>query len=151
MSPSTVSYPLTTLHFEVSWGDSQNTSSFSEVSGLTMEAEVVEYRGGADKALSTRKLPGLKKFSNVTLKRGIMPAEAGNGLFEWYNTVVAGSVARRDVTVSLLNEERTPVMTWKIQGAWPVKIEGPGLKSTGTDVAVESAELACESIAIEVP
>lgn len=151
MSPSAVSYPLTTLHFEVSWGDSQNTSSFSEVSGLTMEAEVVEYRGGADKALSTRKLPGLKKFSNVTLKRGIMPAEAGNGLFEWYNTVVAGSVARRDVTVSLLNEERTLVMTWKIQGAWPVKIEGPGLKSTGTDVAVETVEFACESIAIEVP
>ena len=44
-------YPMTTLHFEVSWGDSQNTSSFSEVSGLTMEAEVVEYRGGADPQL----------------------------------------------------------------------------------------------------
>jgi phage tail-like protein len=116
-----------------------------------MEAEVVEYRGGADKALSTRKLPGLKKYGNVTLKRGIMPAEAGNGLFEWYTKIVAGSVARRDVTVSLLNEERRLVMTWKIQGAWPVKIEGPGLKSTGTDVAVETVEFACESIAIEVP
>jgi phage tail-like protein len=148
---TTLPYPLTTLHFEVSWGDSQNTSNFSEVSGLTMEAEVVEYRGGADKALSVRKQPGLKKFGNVTLKRGIVPAEAGNGLFDWYNTISAGSVARRDVTVSLLNEERTPVMTWKIQSAWPVKIEGPGLKSTGTDIALESVEFACESIAIEVP
>jgi len=143
-------YPLTTLHFEVKWGDSQNTMSFSEVSGLTMEAEVVEYRGGADKQLSTRKQPGLKKFSNVTLKRGIAPAEAGNGLFEWYNTIAAGNVTRRPVTVSLLNEARDPVMTWKIRDAWPVKIEGPGLKSTGTDVAIESIEFACEGIEIEV-
>ncbi len=148
---TTIPYPMTTLHFEVSWGDSQNTSNFSEVSGLTMEAEVGEYRGGADKALSVRKQPGLKKFGNVTLKRGIVPAEAGNGLFDWYSTITAGAVTRRDVTVSLLNEERTPVMTWKIQSAWPVKIEGPGLKSTGTDIAIETIEFACEGIAVEVP
>jgi len=117
-------YPMTTLHFTVSWGDRQQTSSFSEVSGLTMEAEVVEYRGGADPQFSTRKQPGLRKFSNV-------------------------AVERRDVTVSLLNEEREPVMTWKIKEAWPVKIEGPGLKSTGTDVAIESVEFACEGIEIE--
>ena len=120
------------------------------VSGLTMEAEVVEYRGGADVQLSTRKQPGLTKFSNVTLKRGIAPAEAGNGLFDWYNSIVAGAVIRRAVTVSLLNETRDPVMTWKIKEAWPVKIEGPGLKSTGTDVAIESVEFACEGIDIEV-
>lgn len=143
-------YPMTTLHFSVSWGDSQNTSSFSEVSGLTMEAEVVEYRGGADPQLTTTKQPGLKKFSNVTLKRGIAPAEAGNGLFDWYNSILAGTVQRRSVTVSLLNEARDPVMTWKIKQAWPVKIEGPGLKSTGTDVAIESVEFACEGIEIEV-
>ncbi|RHW23357.1 phage tail protein [Nocardioides immobilis] len=143
-------YPLTTLHFAVSWQDSQNTSSFSEVSGLTMEAEIVEYRGGADLQLSTRKQPGLKKFGNVTLKRGIAPADAGNGLFEWYNTILAGSVQRRNVTVSLLNEERAPVMTWKIRDAWPVKVEGPGLKSTGTDVSLETVEFACEGIEIEV-
>jgi phage tail-like protein len=148
---SMVSYPLTSLHFEVSWGDSQNTSSFSEVSGLTMEAEVVEYRGGADKALSTRKMPGLKKFGDVTLKRGIVPAEAGNGFFEWYNSIVAGSVIRRDVTISLLNEERTPVMTWKVQGAWPIKVEGPAFKSTGTDTAIETLVFACEHVTTEVP
>src|SRR6478735_9497972 len=131
-------YPMTTLHFTVSWGDRQQTSSFSEVSGLTMEAEVVEYRGGADPQFSTRKQPGLRKFSNVTLKRGIAPTEAGNGLFEWYNSITIGAVERRDVTVSLLNEER-----------WPVMIEGPGLKATGTDVAIESVEFACEGIEIE--
>jgi phage tail-like protein len=143
-------YPMTTLHFAVSWQDSQNTTSFSEVSGLTMEAELVEYRGGADPQLSTRKQPGLKKVGPVTLKRGIAPAEAGNGLYEWFNTIVGGDVQRRTVTVSLLNEERTPAMTWKIRDAWPTKLEGPGLKSTGTDVAIESVEFACEAIEIEV-
>ena len=143
-------YPMTTLHFTVSWGDRQQTSSFSEVSGLTMEAEVVEYRGGADPQLTTTKQPGLKKFSNVTLKRGIAPAEAGNGLFDWYKSILAGTVQRRPVTVSLLNEARDPVMTWKIKQAWPVKLEGPGLKSTGTDVAIESVEFACEGIEIEL-
>jgi phage tail-like protein len=142
-------YPLTTLHFAVSWGDRQQTSSFSEVSGLTMEAEVIEYRGGADLQMSTRKQPGLRKFSNVTLKRGIAPAEAGNGLFEWYNSITIGAVDRRDVTISLLNEEHDPVMTWKIKGAWPVKLEGPGLKSTGTDAAIHALELACEEIVID--
>lgn len=143
-------YPMTTLHFAVSWGDEQQTTNFSEVSGLTMEAEVVEYRGGADPQFSTHKQPGLRKFSNVTLKRGIAPREAGNGLFAWYDSVSVGKVDRRDVTISLLNEEHAPVMTWKVKEAWPVKLEGPGLKSTGTDIAVESVEFANEGIAIEV-
>jgi len=143
-------YPMTTLHFRVEWNDTEHrTTSFSEVSGLTMEAEVIEYRGGADKQFSTRKQPGLRKFSNVTMKRGIAPGEAGNGLFQWYNTISVGAVTRRDVNVSLLNEVGSVVMVWKIKDAWPVKLEGPGLKSTGTDVAIESLEFACEGIEIE--
>jgi phage tail-like protein len=142
-------YPLTTLHFSVSWGDARNTVNFSEVSGLTMEAEVVEYRGGADPQRSTSKQPALVKYDNVTAKRGIAAPESGNGLFEWFNSVAIGAVDRRDVTVSLLNESGNPAMTWKISAAWPVKLEGPGLKSTGTDVAIEAVTFACERIEIE--
>ena len=146
-----MTYPMTSLHFEVKWGDSQNTSSFSEVSGLTMEAEASEYRGGADVALPVRSLPGLQKFGNVTLKRGIVPKEAGTGLFDWYNSIQAGSVTRRPVTVSLLNEKREPVMTWSIQDAWPVKLEGPGLNATGNEIAIETVELAHEGVKVTVP
>ena len=142
-------YPLTTLHFSVSWGES-NQLSFSEVSGLTMEAEVVEYRGGADMQFSTHKQPGLRKFSNVTMKRGIAPRDTGNGLFEWFNSVTIGNVTRRDVVVSLLNEAGNQVMNWKIAAAWPVKLEGPSLKSTGTDIAIESLEFACVRNEIEI-
>lgn len=143
-------YPMTSLHFQVSWGDAKNTSSFSEVSGLTMEAEVVEYRDGTDRSLTTRKTPGLKKYGNVSLKRGIMPAESGNGLYEWYATIKAGTVARRPVTISLLNEQHEPVMTWKIKDAWPVKVEGPGLNATGNEIAIETLEFVHEGLDIEV-
>jgi phage tail-like protein len=141
-------YPMTTLHFRVDWGDPHRTFNFSEVSGLTMESEVIEYRGGADPVFSTNKMPGLKKFSNVTIKRGIAPVDAGNGLFEWFKLVTLGKADRREVTISLLNEEHEIVMSWTMKQAWPVKLEGPGLKSTGTDVAIESCEFACESIEI---
>src|SRR3954454_3105514 len=145
-------YPLTTLNFKVQWGDDPHkTINFSEVSGLTMEAEVVEYRGGADPQQSTHKQAGLKKFGNVTMKRGIAPADSGNGLFEWYSMLHTRSdQLRRTVTVTLCNEQREEVMTWAMRDAWPVKLEGPGLKSTGTDVAIESVEFACEGITVEV-
>jgi phage tail-like protein len=142
-------YPLTTLHFSVSWGDAQNTVNFSEVSGLTMEAEIVQYRGGADPQHATHQLPGNCKYGPVTCKRGICPQGSGNGLFEWFNSVTIGAVDRRDVTVSLLNEEGNPAMTWKISDAWPTKLEGPGLKSTGTDAAIESVTFACGRIVIQ--
>jgi phage tail-like protein len=143
-------YPLTTLHFQVTWGDSQNTVSFSEVSGLTLEADAIDYRGGADVGLSVQKIPGLLKYGAVKFARGIAPAAAGNGLFDWYKTHVAGSVERRDVTVSLLNEELSPVMVWKLKRAWPSKLEGPGLKGSGNEIAIESMELIHEGIEIEV-
>ncbi len=138
-------YPLTALHFQVQWGDDQAVN-FSEVSGLTMESEPIEYRGGADKELSPRKIPGLKKYGNVTLKRGIIQSD--NGFWEWWNTLQAGVVERRNVTVSLLNEDHDPVMTWQMKQAWPVKVEGPSLDGTGNEIALETLEFAHEGLKV---
>jgi phage tail-like protein len=145
---STSVYPLTALHFRVSWGDSNNTVSFSEVSGLTLESEPIEYRSGDDITLTVRKMPGLKKYGNVTMKRGVMTQE--NGFFTWWNTIQSGKVERRTVTISLLNEEHKPVMTWEIQQAWPVKVEGPSLNAKGNEVAVETLEFAHEGMKVTV-
>jgi len=139
-------HPFTALHFTVSWGDSNNTVSFSEVSGLTLESEPIEYRGGEDVSLTVRKIPGLKKYGNVTLKRGMVPAE--NGFWDWWNTIQSGTVERRTVTISLLNEEHKPVVNWEIQAAWPVKVEGPGLNATGNEIAIETLEFAHEGMKI---
>ncbi len=139
-------YPLPALHFQVSWGDSNNTVNFSEVSGLTLESEPIEYRGGADITLTVSKIPGLRKYGNVTLKRGIVAKE--NGFWEWWNTIQSGTVQRRTVTISLLNEEHKPVMSWEIQQAWPVKVEGPSLNATGNEIAVETLEFAHEGLTV---
>jgi len=141
-------YPLTSLHFEVQWQDSENTTSFSEVSGLTSETDPIEYRGGTDPSLTVRKIPGLKKYGNVTLKRGIATEEGANGMFDWFNTISAGSVERRNVTIILLDEERMPVMTWQLQNAWPVKVEGPGLNASANEVAYEMVEIAHEGLTV---
>lgn len=138
-------YPLPVFHFTVQWGGTR--IGFSEVSGLTQENQPIEYRDGSFREYSSIKMPGLRKFSNVTLKRGVIKAD--NEFFQWLSTVKLNQVERRDVVVSLLNENHEPVMTWKIQNAFPVKVEGPGLKASGNEVAIESIEIAHEGLELQ--
>jgi phage tail-like protein len=138
-------YPLPVFHFTVQWGGTR--IGFSEVTGLNQENQAIEYRDGSFPEYSSIKMPGLRKFSNVTLKRGIIKAD--NQFFQWLSTVKLNKVERRDVVVSLLNENHEPVMTWKIQNAFPVKVEGPGLKASGNEVAIESIELAHEGLELQ--
>lgn len=138
-------YPLPVFHFTVQWGG--NRIGFSEVSGLTQENQAIEYRDGSFPEYSSIKMPGLRKFSNVTLKRGIVKAD--NDFFKWLSTIQLNQVERRDVVISLLNEEHAPVMTWKIHNAFPVKVEGPGLKASGNEVAIESIEIAHEGLELQ--
>ena len=138
-------YPLPAFHFQVNWGGSN--LGFAEVSGLTIEIQAIEYRDGLSPEFSPQKMPGIPKFSNITLKRGIVPAD--NEFFAWLNETQMNKPERRDISISLLNENHEPVMSWKVKSAFPVKVEGPGLKSTGNEVAMESIELAHEGVAIE--
>jgi phage tail-like protein len=138
-------YPLPVFHFSVQWGGTR--LGFSEVSGLTQENQAIEYRDGSFLEYSSIKMPGLRKFNNVTLKRGIIKAD--NDFFKWLSTVKLNQVERRDVVISLLNEEHNPVMTWKIHNAFPVKVEGPGLKAAGNEVAIESIEIAHEGLELQ--
>jgi len=138
-------YPLPVFHFKVEWGGAN--VGFSEASGLTQELQVIEYRDGNMPDYSTIKMPGLHKFSNITLKRGIMKGD--NEFFNWLNTVKLNTIERRDLTISLLNEEHEAVMVWKAVNAFPIKVEGPGLKASGNEVAVESIEIAHEGLTLQ--
>ena len=138
-------YPIPVFHFTVQWGGTR--IGFSEVSGLTQENQAIEYRDGSFPEYSSIKMPGLRKFSNVTLKRGIVKAD--NDFFRWLSTIKLNQVERRDVVISLLNESHEPVMTWKIHNAFPVKVEGPGLKASGNEVAIESIEIAHEGLELQ--
>lgn len=138
-------YPLPVFHFNVEWGGTR--VGFSEVSGLTQENQVIEYRDGSFPEYSSIKMPGLRKFNNITLKRGIVKSD--NELFKWLSTIKLNKVERRDLVISLLNEEHQPVMVWKVQNAFPVKVEGPALKATGNEVAIESIEIAHEGLEVQ--
>lgn len=138
-------YPLPAFYFQVNWGDNMSIN-FSEVSGLNVDTEVIEYRDGASKEFSTIKMPGMKKFSNLTLKRGSMSKD--NNFFDWWNTVQLNTIERRDITISLLNEKHEPSIVWNIKNAFPIKVDSGSLKSTGNEVLIESLELAHEGLTI---
>ncbi|WP_215225676.1 phage tail protein [Echinicola shivajiensis] len=140
-----MSYPLSKFHFSVEWGGTK--IGFTEVSGLDVETEIIEYRHGASPEYSKIKMPGMQKFSNITLKRGTFKSD--NEYFEWYNTINLNKVDRRDITISLLNEEHEPVVSWKVKNAWPLKVQSTDLKGDGNEVAIESMELAHEGLTIQ--
>jgi len=138
-------YPLVKFHFQVDWGGTK--IGFTEVSGLDVESEVVEYREGASREYSKVKMPGMQKYSNITLKRGTFKSD--NEYFKWWNTVKLNTIERRDVTIALLNEEHEPVVIWKVKNAWPSKIQSTDLKADGNEVAIESMELVHEGLTIQ--
>ncbi|GAB1452077.1 phage tail protein [Draconibacterium sp.] len=138
-------YPLPKFHFRVEWGGSK--IGFTEVTGLNIENEMIEYRDGASPEYHKVKMPGLQKFGNITLKRGMFNSD--NEFFQWLNTVSLSKVERRDVSIALLNENHEPVYIWRVKNAFPVKVVAPDLKSDANEVAVETIEIAHEGLIIE--
>ena len=138
-------YPIPKFHFQVEWGGSK--IGFTEVSGLDVEREVIEYRDGSSKEYSKLKMPGLTKFSNLTLKRGSFKKD--NDFYQWWVSNKLETVERRDITISLLNEEHTPIITWKVKNAWPSKIQPTDLKSDDNSIAIETMEIVHEGLTIE--
>lgn len=138
-------YPLVKFHFQVEWGGTK--IGFSEVSGLDVETEAIEYRHGASPEFSKIKMPGMQKYSNITLKRGSFQSD--NEYYEWWNTVKLNKIERRNITISLLNEEHEPLIVWKVKSAWPLKVQSTDLKADGNEVAIETIELAHEGLTIE--
>ena len=137
-------YPIPKFHFRVEWGGSK--IGFTEVTGLDTQVEAIEYREGSSPEYSKLKMPGLQKFSNVTLKRGTFTDD--KDFYNWIKTVSLNTVERRDVTISLLNEKHEPIITWKIRNAFPVKVQASDLKADGNEVAIETLELAHEGLKV---
>jgi phage tail-like protein len=116
---------------------------FSEVSGLSVEMNAVDYRAGSDTARSARRIPGQHKAGRLTLQRG---AVDGAAFKQWQS---AGAAARRRVTLVLYDEAHRAVRRWHLTSAWISKFTGPALKASGNDVAIESLELTHEGLATE--
>ncbi len=125
--------------------DGVTVAGFSECSGLTTETDVIEYRNG-DEDITVRKLPGLKKFTNITLKRGFTDSKE---LWEWRKKVLDGQTERQSGSIVLLNEAREPALRWNFREGWPSKWEGPTLNAKNNEVAIETLEIAVESLELE--
>jgi phage tail-like protein len=117
-------------------------AGFAECSGLNTETEVIEYRTGSED-ITVRKIPGLKKFTNITLKRGIT---LNRELWEWRKKVLDGHTERTDGSIIMLNEERQEVLRFTFRAGWPVKWEGPLLNATSNEIAIETLEIAHEGL-----
>ena len=140
-----MSYPHAKNHFSVQWGGTN--IGFMEVSGLAIELDVVAYRDGSSPEYSERLMPGLRKYSPIVLKRGII--EKDNEFFNWINTAQLNNIERRDVIISLLNKEHEPIVVWKIRRAFPFKLEYSPLEAQCSEIVIESLTLAHEGLTVE--
>lgn len=141
-------YPLPKFHFLVDWGGSR--IGFTEISGLSFETDVIEYREGGSPNYSKTKQPGLTKFSNITLKRGVFLGDFE--LYQWWKQTVffqeGKGKFRRDVAIRLLDEEHQPILTWNLKNAWPCKVMYGDLRADAAHILIESLELVHEGLQI---
>lgn len=137
--------PYSNFNFKVIDQSGGVVGGFSDVSGLSAEVTVAEYRTGMDKQNHVVKIPGVHKFENVTLKRGIVDSKS---FWDWMNeTWTNGPGAKREIRVVLQNEQHEDVQQWKLTGAWPTKYTGPTLAAAGgTEVAVEEWALSVDGM-----
>jgi phage tail-like protein len=124
-------------------------AGFSECTGLNSETNIIEYREGRDDA-TLRKLTGLAKYGNVTLKRGV---GTGTQIFEWRRMVTEPSdepprEPRRNISIILLDEKRTEAVRYNLKNAWPSKWMGPDFKASANETAIEQLELCHEGVTI---
>lgn len=140
-----MNYPLSGYHFQVEWGGER--IGFEEISGLEVKTEVIEYREGNNKDYQSRKMPGRAIYGNIKLSRGSM--EGDNDLFQWFNTIKLNKVDRRNITISLLNEEHEPVIVWKIRQAFPAGLKWDSLNASESKVFIEYVEIAHEGLTVE--
>lgn len=138
-------YPLPKFHFSVQWGGTK--IAFTEVSGLNKEMELLEYRYGNSPEFFKQKMPGMVKISNITLKRGIFAGD--NEFYDWYNTVAMNLVERRDITITLLDENHAPVVVWQVKDCFIQNLKCTDLKSDVNELGIDTVEIANHGFTME--
>ena len=138
-------WPMPKFFFSVMWGSVE--IAFQEVSGLDAQSEEIKYRHGNSKSFAVIKMPGMMKYGNVTMKKGVFKGD--NQFWEWLEKIKMNTIERVPVIISLLDQAGAAVMVWTLSNAWPTKISSTDLKSEGNEVAIETIEIAHEGLTIE--
>jgi phage tail-like protein len=134
-------YPHTRFRYKVEI-DGIDAGGFSEATGFDASIDVVEYREG-DMETTPSKIPGLKRYGNITLRQGLVDSTA---IYDWMITGVNGAVDRKTITITLLDEEGAPCGSWQVINAWPMRYTAPDFNATASEIAIESIEIAHEGM-----
>jgi phage tail-like protein len=139
-------WPLPKFRFEVDLGMGLRSIQFQEVSGLDTESQVIEYRKNNSPLFSTQKMPGIAKYGNVTMKKGVFVND--NAFWDWHKQISMNTIQKRTIVIKLLDESGNATMQWQLSNAWPTKITSTDLKADGNEVAVDTIEISHESLTI---
>jgi len=139
-------WPLPKFYFTVT--GMPGNPVFQEVTGLETEVQVIEYRAGNSGIFAPIKMPGLAKVGNITMKKGIFVSD--QTLWTWFKSITMNTIARSTIVINLLDQNASPQYKWQLNNAFPVKLTGTDLKSDGNEVAVESIEIAYETMSISM-
>lgn len=134
-------YPIHRFYVQIG-GETQGV--FTEVSGLQVELEIMDYREGGNNGFVHR-LPGFTKMGNLSLKRGIVRK---NDFYTWFMQIASGQFVSKNLSLVMCDVEGSPVITWNFTNAYPVKWIGPHFQASEAAVAVETLELAHEGITV---
>ncbi|HOR01187.1 MAG TPA: phage tail protein [Anaerolineae bacterium] len=119
---------------------------FTECSGLGSEHEVIEHKVVDKRGKEiVQKVPGRLKWENIVLKRGITDSM---DIWEWRRKVEEGKVdeARANGSIVMMDQHLTPVARWNFEGAWPVKVTGPTMRSDSNEIGIEELTIAHEGL-----
>jgi phage tail-like protein len=122
--------------------DGITRAAFTEVTGLDATTEPVDYREGGENG-TVRKLPGLTRFGNITLRWGMT---IDRELYDWHRQTVLGNVQRRNGSIVVLDRQGAEVARWNFVNAWVTKYDLPDFNATSNQAAVESVELVVEGV-----
>ena len=135
-------YPTAKFRYKVEI-DGLEAGGFTEVTGSDITIEPIDYREGDMTAETTMKVPGLKKYGNLTLKQGMTDSMV---MYEWLASGIQGAVERKTLTITLLGEDQSPVASWQVINAWPTKYTAPDFNATASEIAIETVEIVHEGL-----
>ena len=135
-------YPNAKFRYKVEI-DGIEAGGFTEVTGSDITIEPIEYREGDMTVETPMKVPGLKKYGNLTLKKGIADSKA---MYDWLAAGLQGSVERKTLTITLLNETQAPAASWQVINAWPTKYTAPDFNASASEIAIETIEIVHEGL-----
>ncbi|MCI1648222.1 MAG: phage tail protein [Bacteroides sp.] len=140
-------WPLPRFYFRVRFSDSLE-ATFQEVSGLDNNQEI-KYRSGDGRNFQSIKMPGIVKYGNVSLKKGLF--KGGQNSWEWLSRIKTNTVERQSVTILLVDESGSPTMTWTLKNAFPVKVMGVDMHADSgvEEIRVDGVEMAHEGIEVK--